>query len=288
MIITYAANSNAWIVRCGNETSALHPAPAGVRWSDSYELWFTRNPDIADTLRPQCSDRARRAIEAMRRVRTPTDTGGTRAATRVEDLFYAAGWSTWARVERVADGVVSPIGEVPLRGPLELLARHFGRLIVERLGPCELHWLSSINETVDEADPTDPWVAKWHAASEAERIDLDQRAFEIAVQTVLHGNTNTAVSIASQLHYLRSLVPSRPRNARKEYAKHRARERASAYQMQHFAEPAERGNGTQGEAVPEEYHPECTSPSRGKLRKSATTIHYLYPPLRDYRWWKGW
>jgi hypothetical protein len=249
MIITYAANANAWIVCRGYETSNRYLAPTGFRWSEDYDIWFTRNPEVANALRPQCSDRARRAIDAMRRIRSTSGTCHPCRGTRVENLFYVAGWSIWALGERLADGVVSPIGEVPLRGPLEPLARRFGRLIVERIGSCELHWLSNISEIVEEVDATDPWVARRHGASEPERVDLDQRAFEIAIQTVLHGNSSTAVGIASQLHHLRSLVPSRPRNARKEYAKYRARERTWVYQMQPFEEPEARGNGKQGEAV---------------------------------------
>ena len=237
MIITYAANANAWIVYRGYETSNRHLAPTGFRWSEDYDIWFTRNPEVADALRPQCSDRARRTIDAMRRFRSTRGTCRPCRRTRVEDLFYAAGWSIWALGERLADGVASPIGEVPLRGPLERLAQRFGRLIVERLGSRGLHCLSDIREIVGEADATDPWVARWHAASEPERVDLDQRAFEIAIQTVLYGNSSTAVGIARQLRHLRSLMPSRPRNARKEYAKYRARERLSAYQLQRSAEP---------------------------------------------------
>lgn len=275
MIITYAANSNAWIACCGRKTNSLDLAPAGFRWSEDYGMWFTRNPDVADALQALCSDRARRAIDAMRRIRSTSSPSNPSGDTRVEDLFYAAGWSIWALGERLADGIVSPIGEVPLQAPLELLAGHFGRLIVERLGSCELHWLPNLSEIVDKEDATDPWVARWHAASDPERVDLDQRAFEIAIQTVLHGSASAAESVPSQLHHLRSIMPSRLPNARKAYAKYRAMERKYSYQLCRFEEPQERGSGKPGETDSDED------------RKSAT-IHYLRPPLRDDRWWKGW
>jgi hypothetical protein len=285
MIVTYAANSNAWIASCGKETSNLHLEPTGFRWSERHGLWFTRNPAVADALRSQCSDRARRAIKAMRRIRPFSGACSARNATRVEDLFYAAGWSTWALVERRAGGVESPIGEVPLRGPLEPLARRFGRLIAERLGSWELHWLSDVSEIIEDADDADPWVVRWHAASEAERIDLDQRAFEIAVQTVLHGHSNAAKGTAGRPHRSRSKVPPVRRNAREQYATFRAMERTYAYQMRRLGEPEVRGSGEQGEAAPDNSAVASMDPSRDE-RCSSATIHYLHPHLHDDRWWK--
>jgi hypothetical protein len=274
LIITYAANSNAWIVRCGQEPSKLHLAPAGFRWSEDYEVWFTRNPDVADALRPQCSNRARRAIEAMRCVSPASSTRSVRHGTRLVDIFYAAGWSTWALGARRSEGVESPIGEMPLRGPLELLARRFGRLIAERLGSCELHWLPSISEVVENSEADDPWGARWHAASEPERVDLEQRAFEIAIQTVLRRSPKAAKGPLPQPSDSWNKPLSAARTARQEYAEYRARMRTYDYQMQRLAEPEERDTVSK-------------SPSRDQGRKSAT-IHYLNPPLRDYRWWKGW